>query len=268
MHEAIFNKFRSVVYQETGISLGPTKEALVAARVGKRLRVLGLNDYEAYLEHVESDPSGEEMTQLVDAICTNVTSFFREETHFEFVRARVLSALADGQSRFRIWSTACSTGEEVYSLAMTLSDLLVRDDAPDLKILGTDLSTKALSQAISGRYSAQRVAEIHPELVRAFFIEEVAPDGVHYRVDPGLQSMVLFRQLNLARPPFPLKGLLDVVLCRNVMIYFDQEVRHKLLVEIARLLKPGGHLIVGHAESLSGMRVGLVPVAPSIYVKP
>jgi chemotaxis protein methyltransferase CheR len=268
VQQQVFNKFRQVVYRETGISLGPSKEALVAARVGKRLRALGIDDYETYLEQVESDASGEEMTQLVDSICTNVTSFFREEEHFSLVRQLVGERFALGEDRIRIWSAACSTGEEVYSLAMTLSDIGDAQRDLDLKILGTDLSTRALSTALSARYQSQKVAALHPELLRTFFCEDVADDGIHYCVAPELCEMTVFRQLNLARPPFPLKGPLDVVLCRNVMIYFDQSVREGLLGEISRLLRPGGHLIVGHAESLSGTRSGLVPVAPSVYVKP
>lgn len=268
MPSRVFNSYRRVVYDATGISLGPSKQALVAARVGKRLRALGISDYCSYLKLVEEDPAGEEMTQLIDCICTNVTSFFREEQHFEFVRDAVSSAVDAGQSKIRIWSAACSTGEEVYSLAMALYDFPHGDKAVDLKILGTDLSTKALKQAMEGVYPAQKVACLHPDLVNAHFFREAEGGRVNYRVRPELQALAVFRQANLARPPLAVKGPLDIVVCRNVMIYFDRNVREALVRDMLRVLKPGGYLVLGHAESLSGIRSGFTPIAPSIYRKP
>lgn len=267
MQRSVFNEFRRVVYGATGISLGPSKEALVTARVGKRLRALGLTNHKAYLKHLVADESGREMTQFVDAICTNVTSFFREEEHFEFVRAAVGEWRDEGQTRFRIWSAACSTGEEVYSLAMTLSDVLSAAEGHDLRILGTDLSTRALSVAVDGRYSAKRMERIHPALRERHFDCLGCGEEAAYAVKPTLRSVTVFRQANLSQTPLPLTGPLDIVLCRNVMIYFDKPVRAALVAEAVRLLRPGGYLIVGHSESLSDLRGGLVPVAASIYRK-
>lgn len=265
MQPAVFDEFRKVVYDATGIALGPSKEALVAARVGKRMRTLGLTSYRSYLKRVTRDDSGAEMTQLVDAICTNVTSFFREEDHFGFVREVLLAKRAEGQTRFRIWSAACSTGEEPYSLAIALHQAFSMDPAVDLRILATDLSSKALRVAQAAEYAPERVSELHRELVKRSFTRRGKGLETHYEVKPAIRETVVFRQLNLSRPPFPLKGPLDVVMCRNVMIYFDKAVREALLGEMYRLLAPGGYLLVGHAESLSGLRGGFVPLAPSIY---
>jgi len=265
---AVFNEFRRVVYDATGISLGPSKEALVTARVGKRLRALDMTSYRAYLKHLATDDSGAEMTEFVNAICTNVTSFFREEDHFEFVRETVGTWRDEGQKRFRIWSAACSTGEEVYSLAMTLSGVLSDADGHDLKILGTDLSTRALKVAAEGRYSAKRVESVHPALVQRHFERSGRGNDATYSTRPELRSVTVFRRANLSRTPLPLKGPLDIVLCRNVMIYFDKPVRAALVAEMARLLRPGGYLIVGHSESLSELKGQLVPVKASIYRKP
>lgn len=267
METATFDQYRRVVYEATGISLGPGKQALVASRLGKRLRALGIDDHREYLRRVEADAGGAEMTQLVDCICTNVTSFFREEGHFDFIRATIQGAHERGQRKFRIWSAACSTGEEVYSLAMSLCDLTCGGQAADLKILGTDLSTKALKAAMEGRYTAQRVAGLHPELLSTHFTREQNGRSVHYQIRPELAALAVFRQANLARPPLRIAGPLDVIFCRNVMIYFDRPVRERLVADMIRLLKPGGHLIVGHAESLSGIRHELQPVEPSIYRK-
>lgn len=266
MQKVVYNKFRKVVYEATGINLGQKKDTLVAARVGKRMRALGITDYRDYLGLVLDDASGEEMRQLVDAICTNVTSFFREEDHFALVREAVRDRLAAGQKRIRIWSAACSTGEEVYSLAIALHGLAAAVPGADLRILGTDLSTKALRTAMLGQYSAARVAGVHPKLRTACFTRRMVDGETTYTVRPVLREAVTFRQLNLARPPFPMNGPIDVVLCRNVMIYFDDKVRQGLLREIDRLLAPGGHLLVGHAESLSGTR-RFVCTRPSVYMK-
>lgn len=264
MQQVVYEGFREVVYEATGINLGPRKQALVAARVGKRMRALGLTDHDDYLARVAADPTGTEMTLLVDAICTNVTSFFREQDHFGFVRQAVIEQKAAGQRRFRIWSAACSTGEEVYSLAMTLHDLTL--DGCDIRILGTDLSTKALRAALAGSYPAKRLADVHPDIRHRFFRKTGDKEATTYQVKPCIGEMAVFRQLNLSRPPFPIGGPLDIVLCRNVMIYFDKPVRDRLLAETHRLLKPGGYLSVGHAETLSGTP-GFAPLQPSVYVK-
>lgn len=262
MNASIYDRYRSIVYAETGISLGPSKQALVASRVGKRMRALGLSDYDEYLRQVDEDETGTERGQLVDAICTNVTSFFRESDHFAFVRETVVRDHAAGRERFRIWSAACSTGEEAYSLAMSVHDL--SEDGCDIRILGTDLSVKALRVAIAGTYPASKVENVNARLRDRFFYERDVAGTTSYEVTSELRSLVALRQLNLSRPPFPMHGPLDIVLCRNVMIYFDKPVRERLLAEIHRLLKPGGHLIVGHAETLSGAD-GFHALQPSIY---
>jgi chemotaxis protein methyltransferase CheR len=268
MQQAIFERFRRVVYDASGIALGPRKKALLAARVGKRMRALGVTDYGAYLGRVSSDTTGAELTQLVDAVCTNVTGFFREEDHFVFLKEAIAGWIAEGRTRLRFWSAACSTGEEPYTLAMVVEACLVSRRDIDIKILGTDLSTRALAGAAEGAYKPQKLAGLPPALVDRFFVPVQEGDEVRYSVAQSLRDMTVFRQLNLARPPFGIRGPLDAVLCRNVMIYFDKPVREALLQEIARLLRPGGHVIVGHAESLSGLATGLVPVRPSVYVKP
>jgi chemotaxis protein methyltransferase CheR len=268
VQKAVYSKFRSIVRDTTGIDLGPSKETLVAARVGKRMRALGLTSHRDYLDVIATDTTGDETRELADAICTNVTGFFREEDHFAFVREAVLERAATGERRLRLWSAACSTGEEVYSLAMTLRDVV--DDVPgiDLKILGTDLSGKALRAALGGRYAPSRLEAVHPSLRDLYFHRSGAGEEEMFTVDERLVELTVFRRLNLARPPYALAGPIDIVMCRNVMIYFDKPVRLALLAEIRRLLRPGGYLLVGHAESLSGIRSDFVPIRPSVYMRP
>lgn len=264
MEQEIFEILRKLIYEKSGITLGDNKVALVSARVGKRLRALKLETYKEYLDVLQKDESGDELVNLLDAISTNVTSFFREADHFEFVGKVFSEWIESGQQRFRFWSAACSSGEEPYSLAMKLfetSDLTKLD----VKILGTDISTKVLAHCLQGVYDEARLETVSRQLLSKYFVKQ--GDTGLWKVRPELQAMTVFRRLNLSTPPFPMKGPLDLVFCRNVMIYFDKEVRSRLISEIHRLLKPGGFLLVGHSESLTGVDAGFKPVRPSVYVK-
>lgn len=262
-----FNGFRDIVYQEAGITLGPQKEALVQARVGKRMRALGIDRYDEYLELLETDEAGAELTLFLDAICTNVTSFFREAHQFEFIARNTREWLRQGQRRFRFWTAACSTGEEPFSLAMSLADAADGFEGVDMRILATDISTKALDRCLHATYAADRATSIPSSVRDRWFTAREVDGETAFQVKPEIRDMVLFRRMNLSDPPFPMRGPLDVVMCRNVMIYFDNPVRVRLLEEIHRLLKPGGFLIVGHAESLTGIVSDFKYVSPAIYVK-
>ncbi len=262
----MFQRFCDLVYEKAGISLGPQKEALVAARIGKRMRVLGLGRYEEYYEVVKADATGDELVEMLNAISTNVTYFFREDHHFRLLKGVLQKWSEGGQKSFRIWCAAASTGEEPYTIAMTARDAL--GGACDVKILSTDISTRALNVAKAGRYEPRHLEKVPESFARRFFRKETDENGESvFVVEEELRRMVSFARLNLAHPPYPMKGPFDVVFCRNVMIYFDNPVRKALLDEAWRLLKPGGYLLVGHAESLSGMLSHFRSLEPSVYVK-
>ncbi|KMQ50533.1 Chemotaxis protein methyltransferase CheR [Chitinispirillum alkaliphilum] len=266
MDKSIYEQFRNLVYEKAGINLGDKKEALVAARVSKRLRELQLNDYKDYLDFLKKDSSETELVHLLDVISTNVTSFFRESVHFDFLTEKMSEWLGKGQRRFRFWSAACSSGEEPYTMAMVLSDIAAGCDV-DVRILATDISTRILAKAQSGEYPLEKVNAVPSSLLNKYFSKMDCEGKNSYTVCPAIKEKILFKRLNLSVPPFPMKGPMDAVFCRNVMIYFDNTVRRKLLSEISRLLKPGGVLFVGHAESLAGQLCTLKNVKPSIYVK-
>ncbi len=261
-----FEQFRDLIYEKSGIALGAQKEALLTARIGKRMRALGLVDYRDYLNYVLNDATGEEIVQLLDAISTNVTSFFREADHFTFL-SQVLQKWANqGQRKFRFWSAASSTGEEPYTIVMTVAESIDLSTY-DFRLLATDISTRVLQKAVQGEYDAEKVQSVPQELLTKYFEKLKGQKGTVYRVRQEYRSLVTFRRLNLSVTPFPMKGPLDVVFCRNVMIYFDNEVRKRLLAEIYRLLRTGGYLMVGHAESLTGMVSDFKTVRPSVYIK-
>ncbi len=267
MAASTYEAFRRLVYEQSGINLGSNKTALVASRVGKRMRALNLSRFEDYLQLVRDDTRGNEITLFVDSISTNVTSFFRENHHFTLLRELLDTWRQEGQSRFRVWSAACSTGEEPYTIAMTMAEALDRQKV-DWRILATDISTRVLQHAMAGQYSAEKMESV-PPAYRSRFTRRIRGDrGDQYAIVPEIREKVLFRQINLAQTPYVLRGPLDIIFCRNVMIYFDNDVRRGLLNEFFRLLRPGGMLLVGHAESLTGLTTDFRPIRASIYTKP
>lgn len=266
MDTATFTAIRDLVHRQSGIALRPGKEAMVRARLAKRMRALGIERHREYLDLVLKDRSGQELVHLIDAICTNVTSFYREPDHYVILSELMDTWVRAGQRRFRFWSAACSSGEEPYSMAITLLDAAASHEA-DIRILATDLSTRMLARAQEGRYTADKIEPVPKHVRQRYFVRCGRGEGAQYEVGQRLRSAVVFRRLNLHDVPYPMRGPLDAVFCRNVMIYFDIQGRIRLLQEIDRLLKPGGYLFVGHAESLTGMLSAFKAVRPSVYVK-
>jgi len=265
MEKTTFDKIRNIVYEQSGISLGENKEALVCARIGKRMRSLGMDDFKDYMHHLDNDESGSELIQLLDVISTNVTHFYRESKHFEILEDLLHQWVDEGQQRFRIWSAASSTGEEPYTIAMTMYEVL--GDSYDAKILATDISTRVLQKAKEGIYEPRHIEKIPRNMLHKYFIKRKSENGESYEVKQILKDVLRFTRLNLSVTPYPLRGPLDIIFCRNVMIYFDNNMRRKVLEDMYRLLKPGGYLMVGHAESLTGLVSRFKSVMPSIYIK-
>ncbi len=259
-----FSVIAAIMRRVAGIELHERKRALVEARINRRLRVLGLKSYREYLARLEADADGSELIQLIDAISTNVTSFFREPDHFYLLARETAGWLSAGRRRLRFWSAACSSGEEPYSLAMTLAEVPAARGA-DIRILATDISTRVLSLAVKGNYRESMLAAVPAAQRRAWFRSSGdGPDRL-YRVSDELKRMIMFRRLNLNRTPYPIRGIFDAVLCRNVMIYFGQELRRRIVAEMSRLVRPGGYLLIGHAETLLGIEDGFEFVRPSVY---
>ena len=205
---------------------------------------------------------------MLDAISTNLTSFWRESDHFDYVVEKLLPSLeASGQQEIRIWSAGCSSGEEPYGLAMLILGKLRNPNRVKLKILATDLSTRVLDIAKRGQYGEERVKNIPPELRNKFVTQQKSETGVIYSVTPAIRSAITFARLNLMEP-WPMKGPFDMIFCRNVMIYFDKPTQATLVERFGKLLKSGGMLFVGHSESLAGVQHSFRYVRPTIYEKP
>lgn len=263
MDPRTFRQFQTLIYDKSGISLKEGKEALVATRIAKRIRELSLPDDRAYLKHLETDANGEEIIHLLDAISTNVTQFFREPDHFTVFEAALKEWSEEGQKRFRFWSAACSTGQEPYSLALSASTALDLSRS-DVRILATDLCTRVLKVGKAGRYALEHLKEIPRRFQTEPYLHLT---GDEFEFSDEFKRLVTFGRLNLSAPPFPMHGPFDVVFCRNVMIYFDQAVRARVITQIFRLLKVGGYLMVGHSETITGLKLPLRPVKPSVYLK-
>lgn len=272
MSDEIFDRFRKIVYTHSGITLGDNKKSLVKSRIAKRLRVLGFEDCNKYLKYVDSDHSGNEIVNLLDVISTNVTSFFREPKSFEAFNELFIKWLRQGQRKFRFWSSASSTGEEPYTMAMIIREALnsenISPSSVDIKILATDISTTVLQNCARGTFRDDKIDGIPPHLLLKYFHKHQDEEGFYFLANNDLKSMLVPRLMNLSVVPFPMNGPMDVVFCRNVMIYFDKRVKLALIAEIHRLLKPSGLLIVGNAESLTGLiNKEFKSLQPSIYLK-
>jgi chemotaxis protein methyltransferase CheR len=255
-----------LVYERSGITLHDGKRALVAARLQKRVRTGGFQSYGDYIRHVEMDGSGEELVQLLDAIATNHTSFFREPQHFQLLRERVLPPLVARGAAARIagWSAACSSGEEPYTLAMTLREAVPAALHPQVSLLASDISTKVLRTATDGIYRMDRLEGLSIEQLRRHFEKGQGSHAGHARVQPAVRQLVEFARLNLLEI-VDLHRRFAFIFCRNVMIYFDRPVQQRVVAMLERHLLPGGHLFISHSESLNGITHGLQWVAPAVY---
>jgi len=256
-----YRQFAALIHQLTGINLGEGKRQLLSTRLGKRLRVCKIENFHHYRQFVTSDKGREELTHMIDAVSTNKTGFFREPSHFQYLQHNVIPKL--GNAPLRIWSSACSSGEEPYTIAMVLSQCIPNWQTRDIKILASDISTRILETARTGVYT--RMAGIPPTLLRASFLKGQNTWNGHYLIRDELKKMIRFRYMNLMEP-FPFTGKFDVIFCRNVMIYFNKETQAKLVSRLASSLKPGGYLFVGHSECLAGIaRSCLTYIKPAIY---
>jgi chemotaxis protein methyltransferase CheR len=261
-----FERFRKLIYDESGITLSDQKRTLLVSRLSRRLRDLGLSTFSEYYDRVTEDATRDEFTRMLDLISTNKTDFFRESNHFDFLRDRILPELEDVK-RIRIWSSACSTGEEPYTIAITLYEG-VQDPAQwEFKILASDLSTRVLAKAATGIYETDRVKNIPEDVVRRHFLRGRGDRAGFVKVKPHLAAIIRFRRLNLMDDHYPIKNPLDLIFCRNVMIYFDRPTQEQLVNKFHRYLKPGGYLFIGHSESLQWIRHPFRSLAPTIYRK-
>ena len=266
-----FKRLRTLIHQESGIQLNLEKKLMVELRIKRRLHVLNMRSYSEYCEYLFGQAGLEkELSHLLDAITTNKTDFFREPGHFEYL---VQTALPDLMSRsesgrdLRIWSAGCSTGEEPYTLAMVLSEYSASHPGFRFNLLATDLAHSVLDKATLGIFNADVVDAVPIELRRKYFMRSRDKNSKQMRVVPELRSTIEFRQLNFMDSDYGLAQKVDAFFCRNVIIYFDRSTQQQILQKLSSWLLPGGYAFIGHSETLHGMDLPLVPVAPALYRK-
>lgn len=256
-----FRHFQGLIHKLAGISLTEVKKPLVSGRLAKRIRHYGLTSFGDYFELVMREK--DELQVAVDLLTTNETYFFREPRHMDFLKERILPAHPHGRT-FRIWSAACSSGEECYTLAMVLTDCLGEGS---WEIVGSDISSRVLEKARTGHYPMERIDGIPQDYLRRFCLKGTGRQAGTFLIDKNIRQHIQFRQINL-NEPLPALGEFDVVFLRNVMIYFDIETKIKVVQRILPVLRPGGHFILSHSESLNGISDALESMVPSVYRKP
>jgi Methylase of chemotaxis methyl-accepting proteins len=268
MDQKIFDRFSEFIKSELGIKMPPSKKTLLEARLQKRLRELGMGSHEEYCEYLFS-PRGmdEELVKLVDVVTTNTTDFFREPKHFDILSNRVLPSVCErcGTGReVKVWSAGCSSGEEPYTLAMVLSEFARTNQGFRFNILATDISTHVLRLAVRAIYPEGKIGPIPQEYRKRYLLRSKDRTRQLVRIGPEARSHVRFRRLNFMED-FSFDGQLDIIFCRNVVIYFDRQTQETLFSRFCRKLAVGGYLFIGHSESLAGMDLPLEPIAPTVY---
>jgi chemotaxis protein methyltransferase CheR len=259
-----FNQFRNWLHRTAGINLSDAKKILVAGRLSKRLKHYNLASYGEYFRLITHSNEAAELQVALDLLTTNETYFFREPKHFDFLRSQILSKAQPGKT-FRLWSAASSTGEEPYTLAMTLADGLPSSTA--WEIVASDISTRVLEKARSGHYDLERAHNIPQPLLSKYCLKGTGSQEGTFMIDRNLRSRMQFMQINL-NTALPKLGEFDVIFLRNVMIYFDMDTKRQVVARMLPLLKSGGYFVVSHSESLNGITDDLKLVSPSIYRKP
>ena len=263
LRESEFAHIRKLAYQKFGLDLKEGKQSLVVTRLSKELRRLGFSSFEQYCRHVADDRTGEALIDMADALTTNFTSFMREQAHFQFLRTELVPQLAQS-GPVDIWSCASSSGEEAYSILFTLLDSI--GPGADVRVLATDISTRALRAGMAAIYESQKLAGLPPSWLQRFFLRGNGRWQGSWRVRPEYRERVRFRRFNLVTDQ-PANFRFPAIFCRNVAIYFDKPTQAAVARKLASALDSGGYLFIGHSESLSGMDHGLRYVRPAVYRK-
>lgn len=261
-----FEYFRDLIYREAGINLTPAKRCLVQTRIGKLMRRSGINGYQELFDILENDTSGEQLVRVLDAICTNHTYFFRESEHFEYLEEQILPELIKNKRdrTIRIWSAGCSSGEEPYSLAITLSEFFKSRPNWNTYILATDLSSKVLNTAKNGIYDYEEIRHLSPEIKKRYFMKGKGQFGNLIKVKESLTRNIRFLRHNLL-DELESEVNFDIIFCRNVMIYFDLDTKKKVVDRLSEKLKKDGYFISGHSESLNMIEHNFKMIKPTIY---
>jgi chemotaxis protein methyltransferase CheR len=262
-----FDRLARLISDYSGIKMPPTKATMLEGRLRRRLRATGIDSFDGYCSYLfDGDGLEAEMVHLIDAVTTNKTDFFREPKHFEYLAETALPALVDARGRrLRLWSAACSTGAEPYTIAMVLQAFAEQRPGVDYEILATDLSTDVLAAARHGVFNEEMLAPTPPEMRRRWVMPSVNRARRQVRMHPDLRARIAFARLNLMDANYPVGAAMDVIFCRNVMIYFEKRTQAQVLSRLCSCLSPGGYLFIGHSETIAGVDLPVTQVANTVF---
>ncbi|MEN6615864.1 MAG: protein-glutamate O-methyltransferase [Syntrophorhabdus sp.] len=267
----LFEDLRQFIYTEVGINITPVKKVMLEGRLHKRLRMLGMATFEQYRDYLFSDEGrSAELVCMIDEVTTNKTDFFREPAHFRFLVSDVLPGLVrvekySATKKLTIWSAGCSSGEEPYTIAMVVKDFMEEYGDQSFQVIGTDISRRVLEKGLKAIYTEDKICAIPEPICRKYLLRSKSRGSGLYRISPEIRSRVVFRRLNFMDCDFGFREKLDVIFCRNVIIYFDKTVQERLLKKFCECTKKGGYIFMGHSETLFGMDLPLVQVSPTVY---
>ena len=265
--EREFIKYRDIVYKEAGITLNDSKKALLQARLMRRMRALNISEFSEYYEYLMENYEDEKVN-FINSITTNKTEFFRESRHFDFMMEQALSEFVEmGRKEIKIWSAGCSTGEEPYTIAITLQEYFENKTKPVLKILATDIDTQVLDKAKEGIYRSDLIEDIPVEILKKYFYRGKAENDGLFKIKENIKNIITFSRLNLLDDPYPMKGQFDIIFCRNVIIYFNKETQEILFKKFSRYLADHGYLFIGHSENISSISDEFLLIGNTIYKK-
>jgi len=273
LSEKDFRRLSELIQSSSGIKMPNPKKVMIEARLRKRLKALGMKSFRAYCDYLFS-PEGrkQELVPMIDVITTNKTDFFREPRHFDYLTQTAVPELVRSEGagirrQLIVWSAGCSTGEEPYTIAMVLNELVKKQPAFHFMVLATDISTKVLDKAMRGVYERERIEAVPGALKKKYFMQSIDTKKHLVRIVPELRAAVRFRRLNFMDGDFGMREPMDIIFCRNVIIYFDKPTQERLLNHLCEHLIPGGYIFMGHSETLSGLNVPLVSVGSMVYRK-
>jgi chemotaxis protein methyltransferase CheR len=270
LHHSEFVRLSSFIMDHFGIKLPPAKKTLLECRLQKRLKVLQIGTFKEYTDYVLSSRGQyEEVSYMIDAVSTNKTDFFREPLHFDFlVRQGIHDYLElSGKQKLSVWSAGCSSGEEPYTIAMVLNELISANTSFDFNIMATDIADSVLRHAVTGIYNEEKTQVIPYNYKKKYLLKGKNAFEHKMKVSAEIRDKIEFRKYNLLSSDYSLVGKFDIIFCRNVLIYFDREIQYRILDQFCRVLKKGGYLFLGHTESINGFSLPLRPIKPTIYTK-
>ena len=266
LSDAEFNKLSNFIYTRYGIKMPPVKKIMLQSRLQKRLKALKIYSFKDYINYVFSKEGNEEVIHMMDVVSTNKTDFFREPAHFDFLKEMALPELYNRNIKnLKVWSAGCSSGQEVYTLAIILSEFAEKNQDFDFSILGTDISTQMLKKAYKAIYPEDEVAMIPLETKRKYMLKSKDPKKKLIRINKKLRQKTKYMRLNFMDENYPVTEKYDIIFCRNVLIYFDRETQEKVINRLCRHLKPDGYFFLGHSETITNIDVPLKQIMPTVF---